>query len=251
MNISKLIVFFTFAFVFSSCKKDTANPTPDNTTSSPAANKNIYYGVLTSFQWSLLNTGSATLTPGGGITTAMFSSVPMAGNSAISGTTLNGGTVSISGVTLKLINTGGMIYYKDSTNTSFGLDHNWVVTGAGSVPAINYSNGAPFPLFTGYTGLTDTIHKGQNTTFDLNGVSGADEISIYISDLTNSTTLKELGSGVTTVSFSPTELSALNSTNNGQIVIEFRKNNFQLFGNKTFKFQSGYHFQKMNVIIKP
>lgn len=250
MNLSKFLLISFLFFGASSCKKDDPKPA-DNTTSSPNANPNIYYGVLSSFQVSLLNTGSTTLTPNGGITTALFSSVPMSGNGIISGTSLNAGTVSISGVTLKKNNFSGLINYNDSTNTYFPLDHNWVVTGSGAIPAINFSMGSAFPAFTGYNSLQDTIHKGQNTNINLNGIAGADEVSVYISDLTNSTTVKNLETATTTVSFTPTELSALNSTGNGMIVIVLRKNNYQLFGNKTFKFQSGFQFQKTNVIIKP
>lgn len=166
----------------------------------------------------------------------------------MAGTMLDAGNVSLNGVYLKKgVPLALPFNYVDTTYmaAASGSRH-WLVTGAGNVPVINYTCNDPYPTYTGYALLPDTIHLGQSNTISLQGIGGADEIEVVI--FTSAFTDKTIPGNSTSVTFSAADLSTLSPANNAFVSMISYKNSYQLFGGKTYKFSTAYGVQK-NIIV--
>ncbi len=244
-----IFLLSTLMFGFNSCKKKD-NTTPAASTPPPltSPNPNNYFGVMSSSTANFFQSGS--LSAAGGTSSALFSSNALINNGVVFGTSLDPGTVSINGVQLKKSNNSGMIGFNDSTYAYFPTPNNWVVSGANGVPNINYNNVDNTPIYTGYAVLPDTIKLNQNNIISLQGITGADEITVYTSSGFNVSALKYVTGSTTSITLSPSDLSSLSATNVGALSVICSKNSYQLIGGKTYKFQISYQLQKIYIVLQ-
>ena len=251
MKTLKFFLPALFLLTFFSCKKKENSPEAPATTTGSTSTSTVpaYYGVLYSYQFDMLSSG--TLTPMNGNSSAIFSSSAFVNYPNIyegfMGNALDAGTVSINGTILKKTLSGSNYYYGDSTTTLFNPPQAWLVSGLNGVPAISFTNTSARPVYTGYATLKDTIKISQNNVFALTGISGADDINIYIFGGAN-TANKTLAGDATSVTFGPSDLSLIGATNNGSIMMSIYKNTYVSFGGKNYKFKIGYMLYKTIVV---
>lgn len=246
-SIQTIALFFSFIILISSCKKKDS-PSPD--TASSNTNTSGYYGVLSSFQFNVLQGG--TLTSNQGISNAVFSSNVMINNGVVNNSYLDGGDVTLNNILFKKTTSTSFSYYSDSTHTILTPPNSWQVSGSANVSAISFTNTNSYPTYTGYSSLADTIKLGQNNTISLSGISGADQIEVHFTDYPqlHTSTLKYVSGTTSSVTFSSSEMNTLTTTNTGFITVICMKDTFQTFGGKSYKFQTGYQLQKLNVVFE-
>lgn len=236
------ILLAVMTFFFSCKKKETIEPVIPNTTAT-----NNYYGVLSSYLFNALQAG--TLTNYQGMSNATFSSNAMINNGVVNNSYLDAGNITLNGIVFK--KRSPILYYSDTTYTAHALPNSWAVSGQGNVPAFTFSNTNSYPAYNGYSTLTDTIKLGQSNTISLSGISGANQIQIYLYDYPQShtSTIKYVSGSSTSVTFSPNEINTLTSTNTGFLTVISIKDTFQTFGGKQYKFEVGYQLQKLNMVF--
>jgi hypothetical protein len=216
--------------------------------------KKNYYGLITCSKSVFLD--EKVLSNARGENTAVFSIIPMSINNIIGSAYLDAGEVLINGINLKKIKDEGTIYYNDTINKILEAPYKYSVSGNGSVPSINYNFNADFPTYTGYESLPDTINLNGHNIILLTGITDADEVEVYISDRLNSSKIKIVSSrkfnspGIEKISFTPDDLSSLNKEIGGTIEVFCFRCSYLLVNKKYYKFQTGYHLQKLNVVFK-
>ena len=217
--------------------------------------KNIYYGVFTCCKTVYLQ-DNVLSNPRGEIT-ALFSVIPMTSNNIIGAGSIEAGSVSINGILLKKIYDGGTVFYSDTIGNIISTPYKCAIEGKGPVPLINYDFNSDFPLYKGYSSLPDTINLKSNNSVLLSEISNADEVEVYISDRLNSTKRKiasgkkfSSGAAPQTIHFIASELNNLNQEQTGTIEVYVYKNNFVTIKGKIYKFQVGYHLQKLGIIFR-
>ena len=247
-------LFFTFfcvcffAFIPQESNKKQALPDKDHS-------KNIYYGVVTNCK-SVYLQDNVLSNPRGEIT-ALFSVIPMTSNSIIGAGSIEAGSVSINGILLKKIYDGGTVFYSDTIGNIISTPYKCAIEGKGPVPLINYDFHSDFPSYTGFASLPDTINLKSNNSILLTEINNADEVEVYISDRLNSTKRKiasgkkfSSGAAPLTIHFIASELNNLNQEQSGTIEVYCYKNSFTTIKGKIYKFQVGFHLQKLGIIFR-
>ena len=216
--------------------------------------KNIYYGVVTSCKSVYLQDN--VLSNPRGETTALFSVIPMTSNNIIGAGSVEAGAVSINSIYLKRTVDGGTVFYSDTIGNIISSPYKCVIAGQGPVPSINYDFKSDFPTYTGFAGLPDTINLKTNNTVLLTDINNADEVEVYISDRINSTKRKiasgkkfSSGAAPQVVHFISSELNNLTNEQTGTIEVYCYKNSFTTIKGKIYKFQVGFHLQKMGIVL--
>lgn len=224
--------------VFAGCKKESANNS-NNSGGGSGSGSSGYYGNLAATKTKMYYFSGDSIADGGAssnLASAVFSSQAFVSGGYVSGTSVQGGTVSINGTVLKLVSTGGAYSYTDTTYTISYPPQTWSVTGSGQVPSMSYSNSDPFPVVTAKPQLPDTVYKSSGFTFNLSGVSGYDEVRLFISSGGN-TILVTYPSSTIQITVSASQLAPF-STGNISFQLNYSQNNLQSFGGKNYNFQN-------------
>jgi len=150
----------------------------------------------------------------------------------------------------EILSIPGYILYVDSTYTlNLKNNNSWQVSGASPIPALAFSPAILWPSYTGYTSLHDTIHKAQDNTITLNGITGADSVSINIDDGSNisghSYTTGRVTSGTSSITVLAAHTSGLNNTANGTLTISLFKFAPVAYSGKNFIFIKDVEFKKI------
>ncbi len=230
-----------------SCKKKEKDPEPiPATTTTPTNN---YDGLLYSQELAIVNSGTIGFTTGN--SSAVFPSGGFYNSSSISdgfiGTAVNAGTISVNSVVMKPTTQSSGILYDDTTYAVHTTPLAWTVSGGSGIPTFNYTYTATKPSYTGWTSLQDTIKRSQNTTVPLTGITGADEILVYI--MSGSGMASKVLTGTSTnVVFTVSELSGLSASTSASIWVSCTKSSIVSLGGKNIKFKAGYGIIKTIVV---
>ncbi len=159
------------------------------------------------------------------------------------------GNVSLNAVQLKLYVITPLYFYVDTTGTlNLKNGANWQVSGASPIPALTYSPVLPWQSYTGYAQLPDSIHKTQNSVITLSGITGADSVSISISDGSNisghSYTTGKVIPSAGSITILPIHTSGLNNTTMGSLSVSIFKFKQVGFSGKNFVFLNDLEFKK-------
>ncbi len=225
--------------VIFSCKKKEKDPAPTPTPT------NAYDGLLFAQSISLVSSGTIISTSGN--SNAIFPTGGFYNSSTITdgfmGTALNVGTVSLNSVSLKPDNTASGIIYIDTTGIVFNNPLSWSVSGGNGIPAFTYTYTETKPTYSGWNTIQDTIKLTQNTVINLTGISGADDILIYVMSGTGMAS-KVVSGTATNVSFSISELSSLSASTSASIWIQCSKYSIVSLAGKNFKFKTSCSIMK-------
>lgn len=222
-----------FAILAAACHK--SSPAPDPVSASSSFASNSYNGLFDS-QLIYSVYGASTFTSPSATDQAYASQVAFSNMNMgpPSGALLNMGLVSLNGITFK--DSSGL--YKDTTLLHHALPNVWQVSG-GDVTAFTYTNTTVFPSITGYIAWPDTIYRSQTLNLSLTGLSGVDELKIFVKNVGSSSQIIVVESPATThASFLPVGLSALSTTIAAEIRVEAYHNNFQTMGSNKFNFRN-------------
>jgi hypothetical protein len=234
-----------------SCKKTTDTPAAtasgagsSNSTISPS-NATSYYGIFASGKTQAISGG--VLQPPNFISNAYFAS---AAAFFIDWTkVVMVDTVKVNGRILKYV--GADYEYEDSTN--LGGNHQtitfpvtWHVAGKNGIPSFTYMDN-PFPAYTGYNLIPDTINHATGFTFSLSGVSNSTGISVFVDDgsLGHGSSTLTFMSNATSIAASSSDMAQLLATNTGNITITFNNKNVENVYGKAMNFQSSYTITKV------
>ncbi len=251
MKKSILFRLLALGIIFSSCKKK------DNTTSNSGGGSTSS-GGFTNVYGTMLDIQNLTYNK---ITTkpdtsysAMAWFFNVAQNNWIFGginTTTSAGNVSLNNTKLQYISISGIIsLYSDSTGTlNLKINNSWQAVGSSPIPGFAYSPAVFWPTYTAYAQMPDTIHKTQDNKILLSSITGADSISVSVSDGSNTSGHSYTSGKVTPSASSITILAAhttgLNNTASGTLTISLYKfASVQSFGAKNFIFIKDVEFQK-------
>ncbi len=146
---------------------------------------------------------------------------------------INAGTVSLNGVQLSSASNG--TYYSQPSQTQpTGIDLSsgvsWSVSGGSGVPAFDHDvNSFPMPTL-GAISANETVVRSNGYTMSTTQVAGADSVLFLVGHVA-----KTLSGNATTCSFTPDELSAL-QTGANVVQIAAYKYTDQMFGGKKIYF---------------
>jgi len=235
-------IFYTSIVVLSlcliSCKKKTETSSTGTGGNGGGGSTTGYYGFLEINSSQSVTSG--TLSTNSSYATAFFSTSPKVVKDFSTYTKVNG--VSLNGVFYKY--TSWAYDYEDTTGTVPTIPSTWVVNGLSSIPSFSYTNNNPMPTFPNYALLPDTIYKNQTTNFNISGVTGADLVSVSISDASSHICAQSVSAGTATMSFSSSDLSTLSAGNSCYLVVTCSKDNSQTFSGKAFNFPIKYNLSK-------
>lgn len=246
-NLTLIALFWLTLF---SCKKDVSHTPATNTNNTGGTNTTSYYGLMEAAKTHLLYYSGGTLYDAGtssNLVSAGFSSQAYIDNGFIFGTSIEAGTVSMNGVSLKQYSPNP-IRYSDTTNTIPFPIQNWVISGSSQVPAFTFTNNDSVPIYTGYNLIPDTILKATGFSLPFTGLSGCDEFQLYIaSGSTN--IIKKYTATTTAITVAPSELAAFPT---GTIVFQlsFSKISFANAGGKNYKFKTSQLVQIGSIVLQ-
>jgi hypothetical protein len=238
--VNKILILVLIVLLFS-CKKKEQPETPSgavNNGNNNGSSATVFSGILQTTKTIEIYNGSilgSTYSP-----LAYFSNTPTQYINMSSYVTVD--SVVLNNVRLNWNN----YWYNDPTGSISFPPSTWKVYGNNGIPTFTYTNSDPMPLYTNYNEAPDSINKQTGITILLTGISDYNEATIIISDgtgLSGHTASKIIASGSTSTSFSPADLSNLNSVPYGDYYVILKKNNVQKLSSKDFNFvnQSQYH----------
>lgn len=193
--------------IISACSKssDSDSSTPAPTTSStPTPTFGDGWGMMaavTSVSYQVV----------AGVTIPVIINTATAAFQASAGSTsyVDAGTVTLNSKALTKSTNNVYIYDKLTDPLDF-TQVTWSVSGAGSVPAINYTDDKPIPDFSGYNSLPSTVDRSSNLIISLSGtLSDCDTVYVLISGSNGKFILKSLPGSASECKFSAAELSVL------------------------------------------
>jgi hypothetical protein len=243
-----IIIILAFSFAIISCKKkkqdapetetvQTGTPDSPYTVSTATA----YSGVFTSRSYTTITSASTSTDKQA---EAYFSNAPASFfNSNI-----------IAYVNSVSINSGILLYdstmnkYKNYTAPNSNIDV-WNVDGNNGIPSIKYTGYNNAPLCSDYNIIPDSISKSIGFTVNLKGVSNINATGngFILCDgtfLSSGTVSKTINNGDNTITFTPTELSSLQTSDNGYVTISLEKTSVLNFYGKDFMFTRQNQFYK-------
>lgn len=215
-----LIALGAFVILLNSCKKD--DTTNTNTNPSPVSTTDL---LDFSDSWGLL----------AGVKTVTFQTIPVIGgtqeidlgtavvafnDAAGSNTYIDAGTAKCNTKTLTKQSNNSYIFQPSQTDISgidFSSGSSWDVSGAGSIPAITHTF-STFPSTPTITSDKETVTRANGYTFSTTAISSADSV-LYVISSGNNYVKKSVAGNVTSVTFSASELSALDASSYGLIQV--------------------------------
>jgi hypothetical protein len=248
----KKIAFIILLFaIFSSCKKKEPAPEVSNTgTNTPystytPSNATLFHGIFASSTYTQI-TGATIYTSK--YTGAFFSNTPETGFNAQTG--LQAGKVTVNNQ--ELIYDGQLKNYRAIPPVDLKAQI-WEVDGGNGIPAIKYMSINNTPDCADFNAIPDSISLSAGFTIDLNGVVNVTTGYIAIAD-GGTTSLGQVFKGVTignnTIAFTPAELSALQTTNYGFMMIGLENVQTINISGKDLKFSKEQTYSKY-IKIKP
>ena len=131
-----------------------------------------------------------------------------------------------------------------------GYPYTFKVVDDSCIPSFSYTENGPYPTYTGYSNLPDTIYKNSNLLISFAGASNYDYIGVSIDDGSN------LGTGHTasknpdppfpsSVTIPSSAMSQFNTGNKATITFYIAKMNQKIFANKTMEFATYYTLVKI------
>lgn len=236
-KVSQILIATIFiSLIFSGCSKkteDLTDPTPQTNsgTPTPSFNFNDASGILVALKTVTEQTVAGITIPVElNAPTAVFPSSP--GSASF----LDAGTVSINSRSLSKLSNNSYVY-NDYVNPVNYNTVTWVVSGNGSVPAINYTEDKQMPSFSDFSSIPATVSKTSGLTLNLAGkFSNADSVYVVVISAANSKIVikRSAGSGGS-FTFTPGDLSDLGS---GSGYLEVCPWNYKIedFNSKNFYF---------------
>jgi hypothetical protein len=116
------------------------------------------------------------------------------------------------------------------------------------VPAFTWSPNIPWPSYTGYAQLPDSIKKTIDVFIPLSGISGTDSVMVALDDgsnLSGHTYLSmRVGASASGVTLPTAKISNLNNTTTGTLSVTVLKFAQIGFGGKNFVFLNEVVFRK-------
>ncbi len=233
--------------LLSSCKKSADNPLDTSTPSSTSA-----LSVTINDGWgALAAVTSVSYTTVAGITFPLNVNTAVAAfrSSAGSTTFIDGGTVMLNSKTLTK-QSGNAYVYQNLTDPISFPPVTWSVSGAGSIPAINYTDDKNMPAFTGYNSLPSSVSRSTDLTVSLSGmITDADSVYCQIAGSGNKSILKRVAGNASQVVFTAAELSALGTTTGGLIQVAPWNYKKEDISSKTFYFINETCYSKVGITI--
>jgi hypothetical protein len=237
MKKTFFILSAVFVLAFLSCKKKETTPDAPAASTTGSNTALNYDGLLGCQEISMVSSGTIVSTSGN--CQVVFPTGGFYNSSTISdgflGTAVNAGTVSLNSIILKPANQSSNVIYDDTTATVHNAPLAWSVSGGNGIPALNYTYTAARPVYSGWNTLQDTIKVNQNTVINLTGITGADEILVYL--IGTGMVSKVLPGNSTSVSFSTSELTALSTSSSASLWIACSKYSIVSISGKNFKFK--------------
>ncbi len=249
-TIRTSLVVLCFTFLLCNCKKKDKHveeepPIPEPTAVVPSK----YFGQFSCTK-SVFVRGHA-LTNTSFLAWAFFSSSPLDSlGRALPNTYVHAGKVILNNTFLKkdslTISNVTTITYQDTTGIPPALPLTWHFSEKIDSPEFSFTANDNYPTFAGYAQLTDTtLKESEPFIVPLDGVSGADEITVSIiagtSAFTSTVITKKVSSGSTKVTFTPGELSKLDSyQGDGFVQINLYKSSYFKAGEKYYRFSSTF-----------
>ncbi len=203
----------------SACKKETTN---NNTQTQNVSTTDLFNY---SDAWGLL----------AGVKTVTYQTIPVIGgqqeiilgtavtafNTTEGSTTYqDAGTVQCNTKTLTKQSNNAYVFQpsqSDITGIDFSSGSAWSVSGAGNVPAINYTFNA-FPSSPTITSNKEELTLANGYTFSISGLSTADSV-LYILASGDNYVEKRVGGNTSSVTFSAADLSTLQASDYGLIQV--------------------------------
>lgn len=244
------IILFAISIVLFSCKKE--DKTPNNNTGNTIpitdgsiSNEATHTGILTSGSYTTIMMNNTPIVSERA--KAYFSSTPtqfMNSTTAIqvSKVFFNGDTLSYSSI---------MKYYDSYTPVNLSTE-TWSVVGANNIGSFSTSINAVTPGFDAVS-IPDSVSKGSGFSVNINNVANTEKANVFLMDGTNTITgfvTKNLLNGNNNVTFSPSELNLLTTTNNGYFAIVLSSDKAFYFSGKSFQFVREAQYSK-EIKIKP
>ncbi|MGZ3919487.1 MAG: hypothetical protein ACXVC7_04315 [Bacteroidia bacterium] len=229
------LVLLTITF-FGSCKKDTTEPTADDSPTTAAAPSST--GVVIPAGLTLSSNGNQSVfqtekiyTESNGVITkdsSIFVAFYSQPQNTLTPAYVYGGTVTLNN---KIItpDTAQVYYFEYNSSVNITSPLSWSVTGSGTVTAFNQNFTPSYPRYTGTNVLPDTCIKSDGITLNITGVSNnAGSICVYLysgGSLASNSPYKILAASGGTVNFTPADLNGLSlnqqMTINVQLVNNF------------------------------
>lgn len=231
--LSLLIIVIAF-----SCKKkeNTPEPSPSTTGSVPTTTV-AYSGFISGDRNIFWSNGNIVSTSYG--STGYLYAAPTVSVNVL--TSSNEGTIIANGITLKFDNSI-FNYYRDTTGSlNFTSQRSFQLLSSGTLPSFTYNNPDTIPVYstTNMSLINDTLFKSQNLIIPLNTVNYHNEVDCFLNQTSPFIFLsKTVPAGATSITFTPTELSAFTTGNSIYCTITLKKYNTQSLGGKYFRFES-------------
>lgn len=150
-------------------------------------------------------------------------------------------------------------FYTDTTGTlPITNDSLWNVTGANGIPSFTYTATNPMPTYDGDSLLPNSITRSSNLVLSIYGISNATNITLQISDGTNTVTqeipvntcnITSRCTSTTTVTVPASTLSALQASTSGALTITIGNINQQYFSFRRVAFTNVLSYRKINLSI--
>ena len=202
-----LILFM--AIILSGCSK-----VEDDIPEQPQTNSNNGYTITISDGYGVLAAvRSVSLTTVGGYTVPVEVNTAVAAftSSSGSGTFIDAGTVTLNSKSLTKA-TNNSYYYQNLMDPLNFSSITWNVSGAGSVPAISYTDDRPIPQYTDFSALPSTLKRNAGLSIVLGStITNADSVYVLVTDYNGKTVLRRMGGNASQCVFSGSDLSALSA----------------------------------------
>jgi hypothetical protein len=245
LNIS-LLAGLMITIMISGCSKSTSTDTPTtpSTPSTPTPSFSDGWGLMAAVT-------SVSYTVVAGITIPMSVNTATAAfqSAAGSSTYVDAGTVTLNAKTLTK-STNTVYLYNNLQDPLDFTQVSWNVSGAGSVPAINYTNDRPMPDYSGFSTLPSTISRSGDLTISLSGtISDADTVYLTISGTNGKYLMKRVAGNAAQCIFTASELSTLSAGTGGLIQVTPWNYKIEDFNNKKFYFVNEKAYTKSGITL--
>jgi hypothetical protein len=226
------LILILFSFIVSCKKKSTVSTSnPTNNSGTPVSKK----GYLTACLNYNILAGGTLYGPQKSVTAVFINDIFHSNGQYITAGNVYTGTHQL---------VFGQLFPNEYSDTTFLLQISptvWKISGSGTtVPGFTYTNNDSVPKYSGTTLLPDTIYKSQNLVLKINGISGADQLSIFLSDnlvfaqITQSIDTVRANNTITIRSADMSALSVSTTSPTCTMFITLDKNNDQTFGGYPF-----------------
>lgn len=212
-----------------SCKKNTVSAIPTPTQPVNTINNGFYgYISLSDFTWKQYST-----TILNGNANVEFNDVSY-DNTGVYIAPKDAGNVLINGVQLRRNFSSFVTDYEDSTQIIFTSPFTINTTGSSYIPSFTLSINNPYPSFSNFTLLTDTLVKSQGFNFTVTNIANADSLFAFIQPLPYYKHIAINGQTNITINFTPAELAVLNLSYPKTISFHFYKYDTVYQNNKPY-----------------